>query len=162
MSVIDTLVTDRAKSDTDRWATLRGKGFANMTAAEQAEWLAEMKGAYNYTDLNRVGEAMNYVASRFETYGYMADVTARTNWAISDKPSNEDLTKYLCDLCILRGILSVMQSTPPVPDSMEDLTYQEANDIERILEVVDDTLTRTIFAFRHSNTTISGMGGLIR
>jgi hypothetical protein len=32
--------------------------MADMTAAQQAVWSVPMKGAYNYTDLNRVGEAI--------------------------------------------------------------------------------------------------------
>lgn len=38
-----------------------------MTAAEQAEWLTGMKGAYNAADLNRVGIALNYLAARLSS-----------------------------------------------------------------------------------------------
>ena len=50
-TIIDTLVTDRTQADVERVRELAAKGFAAMTAAERAEWLAGMKGAYNAADL---------------------------------------------------------------------------------------------------------------
>ena len=44
---------------------MRDKGWAEMTAAERAEWVAGMKGAYNASDLNRVASAMAYLSQRF-------------------------------------------------------------------------------------------------
>ena len=62
MSVIDTLVTDRTEADVSRYSELRDKGWAEMTAAERAEWAAGMKGAYNpNSDMNRVASAMSYL-----------------------------------------------------------------------------------------------------
>lgn len=70
MSIIDTLITDRTLADVERVKALRKKGFAAMTSEERSEFLAPMKGAYNATDLNRVQEAMEYLAERFRGYGY--------------------------------------------------------------------------------------------
>lgn len=63
-TIIDTLITNRTQADVERVKALAAKGFAGMTAAEQAEWLAGMKGAYNAADLNRVETALNYLAGR--------------------------------------------------------------------------------------------------
>lgn len=58
MSIIDELVTDRSQSDVDSLKALLARGVSNWTEAEEAEFnLARSKGAYNYTDLNRVTEA---------------------------------------------------------------------------------------------------------
>ena len=46
-TIIVTLVTDRTQADVERVRELAAKGFAAMTADEQAEWLAGMKGTYN-------------------------------------------------------------------------------------------------------------------
>lgn len=70
MSIIDTLITDRTLADVERVKALRKKGFAAMTSEERSEFLAPVKGAYNATDLNRVQEAMEYLAERFRGYGY--------------------------------------------------------------------------------------------
>lgn len=71
MSIIDELITDRTQSDVTHWQELHGKGWAGMTDDEKAEWsTAAMKGAYNYTDLNRVTETMDYLNGVFTGYGY--------------------------------------------------------------------------------------------
>lgn len=74
MTIIDTLITDRTSSDVSRWSELKSKGWAGMTEAEKAEWSAGMKGAYKYTDLNRVNEALVYLQNRLRGYGYLVDV----------------------------------------------------------------------------------------
>ena len=75
MSVIDTLVTDRTEADASRYSELRDKGWAAMTTAERAEWVAGMKGAYNASDLNRVASAMSYLSQRFASAGYSVPVS---------------------------------------------------------------------------------------
>lgn len=71
MSIIDNLVTDRSQADVDSLRALLARGAANWTAEELSEFnLARSKGAYNYTDLNRVTEAMDYLNDRLVGYGY--------------------------------------------------------------------------------------------
>ena len=52
MSIINELVYNRTQADVDRVYTLKNKiltgGLAALTAEEKAEYLAGMKGAYNY------------------------------------------------------------------------------------------------------------------
>ena len=71
MSIIDTLVYDRTQADVDRVFTLKNKiltgGLTALTAEEKAEYMAGMKGAYNYGDMNRVGQAVAYIANRMTT-----------------------------------------------------------------------------------------------
>ena len=69
MSVIDTLIFDRTQADVDRVYALKQKiltgGLTSLTAEEKAEYMGGMRGAYNATDLNRVGQAVSYLADRF-------------------------------------------------------------------------------------------------
>lgn len=46
-----------------------------LTAAEQAKWDAGLKGAYNFTDLNRVEAAVKQLASALTSAGYPVSVT---------------------------------------------------------------------------------------
>lgn len=59
MSIIDNLVYDRTQADVDRVFTLKNKilteGLSSLSAEEKNEYMAGMKGAYNYGDMNRVG-----------------------------------------------------------------------------------------------------------
>ena len=120
MSIIDKLVYDRTAQD-----------VAQLTE----------KGHYNTTDLNRVGDAMGYIAGRFQAAGYSVSVTSRTDWAVGETPRQADMDTYLGDLAALRAVLAVLAATPQAPESMAGLTWQEANDIEKILADVDRLLT---------------------
>lgn len=52
MSIIDNLVYDRTQADVDRVFTLKNKilteGLSSLSAEEKTEYMAGMKGAYNY------------------------------------------------------------------------------------------------------------------
>lgn len=67
-----TLITDRTQADVTRVKQIAEK-IKNGTASESelAEFnSAAMKGAYNYTDLNRVTAAMEALKAKLEGYGY--------------------------------------------------------------------------------------------
>lgn len=156
MSVIDTLVTDRTEADVSRYSELRDKGWAAMTTAERAEWVAGMKGAYNASDLNRVASAMSYLSQRFASAGYSVPVSSPTDWANGDIPRKDDLDTYLDDLRRIRAALAVMDTTPSEPESMDYLTWAKANDIEKILVDVDDALGRLLLSPFYSGEIYSG------
>lgn len=157
MSVIDTLVTDRTEADVSRHRELTDKGWAGMTAAEKAEWLAGMKGAYNPNpDMNRVASAMSYLSQRFASAGYSVPVSSPTDWANGDIPRKDDLDTYLDDLRRIRAALAVMDTTPAAPESMDYLTWAKANDIEKILVDVDDALGRLLLSPFYSGEIYTG------
>ena len=169
MSVIDELVFDRTASDVERVTTLKSQimtyGFNSLSAAERAEYLAGMKGAYNYTDMNRVGTAVQYVANRLihapdELEEYRAEkgvaddplfdlpynateieVSPKTDWTVSDIPTRSQAATYLADISNLWSILELPGDTPSPPASLNALTYTIANNIEKILAVIDEVLS---------------------
>lgn len=146
-----TLITDRTVSDFKRWLYLRDKGFLNMTEAERAEWLADdMKGAYHKDDLNRVGEALNYLHDRLNAAGYITyqtTFTAKTNWTVASIPTADDLTYYLKCVSSIRNALTLFATTPPAPTNTGALDIDEANNIEKILIDVE-TLINNMLAAR--------------
>lgn len=144
------LVTDRTANDVLRWNELRAKGYAAMSDAERAEWNLGMKGAYNATDLNRVGIAVQTLAARFVEYGYRVEVSPKTDWKIGDIPGNAQMQRYLDDISALKAVLELAADTPQLPNSMELLTWSRANDIEKILEIVEATLNRMITSMWYS------------
>ena len=68
------LITDRTQADVDYAARLNAAGWDGMTEDERTAWTLGLKGTYNASDLNRVGNAVNYVAGRLENAGYSAPV----------------------------------------------------------------------------------------
>lgn len=119
MSIIDTLVTDRTQADVDA---------------------RNEKGTYNAADLNRVGEAMAYLAGKYRAFGYRLSVSSPTDWTQDDIPTRSDLETYLDDLRTLRSAVAMLPDTPAPPEQMDGLTYGGANDIERLLQDIDALL----------------------
>lgn len=167
MSIIDNLVYDRTQADVDRVFTLKNKiltgGLNALSTEEKAEYMAGMKGAYNYGDMNRVGQAVAYIADRMtalpgELDAYRAEkgvgddpnyevpydpstvvVSAKTDWAMGDTPTQSLVKAYLNNLTVLRKQLDLPSNAPAVPSSLDNLTYVTANEIEYLLYVIYQT-----------------------
>lgn len=114
------------------------------------------KGYYNASDLNRVGAAVEYLAGRFTTFGYAADVSPKKDWTTDDIPRESDMVKYLAEVEQLRGLIPVLSTTPETPDDMEKLTYTEANNIEQILKDLDFLITNMMQAWFYSGDLYAG------
>lgn len=114
MSILDTLITNRVPG-----------------------------AAYGWTDMNRVTEAMEYVASRLNAYGYNVTVDPR-RFTREDLPTETVFEEYMAQLQQLRDVITLIITTPPVPGisrSRPYMTVQEANDIEKILVDIDALLS---------------------
>lgn len=68
------LITDRTQNDVVRLTNILLKRSEDRTPEEQQELDSyASKGAYNYTDLNRVNAAVEYLARLLESLGYVND-----------------------------------------------------------------------------------------
>ena len=66
-----TLITNRSASDLENLRALLSTPMEDWTAAQLAQFnQAISKGAYNYTDLNRVTACMEYLDETLKSYGY--------------------------------------------------------------------------------------------
>ena len=66
-----TLITDRSQADVDALESLLALPLSDWTAEQLAAFnQAISKGAYNYTDLNRVTACVDYLAGVFQSLGY--------------------------------------------------------------------------------------------
>ena len=145
MSIFETLVTDRSAADPEELRALLVKAVEGTATGEEWAVLNDPghRGAYNYTDLNRVTAAMDDLHGRLTAYGYRTGYEplridgGRTEWREEDVPTREQLEHYLANLRALKGVLNLRAATPQAPEDMEGLTYGEANDIERILTDLD-------------------------
>lgn len=180
------LITDRTQADVNRAKELNKKVYdafasmaaaavdadaliepmavidATLTEAEFAEWKAGLKGAYNYTDLNRVGQAVQeigamlkslpdeleayrkanevYYNEKFLIQEYdsgKVSVAPKLDWTMTDPVTPAAAAAYLKDIANLRSILP--DGCPAVPSSLAQFTYIKANDIEKILQTVHNS-----------------------
>ena len=149
-----TLVTDRTQSDVQRVRSVAAKIInGTASAAEIAEWnAANMKGAYNYTDLNRVEAAVDFLQtylnnlqgilnayreeqevaadSLWENPWSVLSLLCKKNWAEADAPFDVELARYLSNVDAVTNAIAVGKK---LPASMERLSHTGANEIERAL-----------------------------
>lgn len=129
MSILDTLITNRVPG-----------------------------AAYGWTDMNRVAEAMEYVASRLNSCGYNVTVAPR-RFTREDLPTEAVFEEYMAQLQQLRDAITLIVTTPPVPGvsrSRPYMTVQEANDIEQILKDIDHLITNMTAAWFYSGDLYAG------
>lgn len=127
MSIIDTLITNRTSD-----------------------------GYYNISDLNRVGEAMYYVAERLRACGWDIEVNPRTDWIWTDRVTPSAAQRYLRNLRKIRGALVLFATTPPAPDGVRPFTAEEANNIEKILIDVEAMVELTMASWYYCGELFAG------
>ena len=113
---------------------------------------------YGWRDMNRVAEAMEYVAKRLQVYGHSIEVTPQ-RFTREDLPFQAVFDHYLDQLRKLRGALTLFITTPAVPGvnaSRPYMTVQEANDIEKILLDIDQMLNNIADAWFYSGEIYAG------
>lgn len=153
------LITDRTAQDVQAVMTLIAKGSTNWSEEERMLWLSGMKGAYNATDLNRVESAVNYIADRYKIAGIFPVVVTKTTWTMDEFVSNEEAERYLQNIRVLRSRLPMPAGVPEVPADMNKFTYQEANNIEAVLVLIDSIITNIIAAWYYSGEIYCGEVG---
>ena len=110
------LVTDRTQADVD---------------------LGTAKGCYSAQDLNRVGAAVAELTERLWAVGGNPHTAPRLDWREEEWPTPSTAQRYLLDLREMRRQLNMPPGVPEVPESLEQLTYAKANDIESICGHID-------------------------
>lgn len=153
------LITDRTQADVEEAKRIRNKLLEGkpLTEEESAAYLAGMRGAYNASDMNRVGNAVQYIADRLTAERYGVHVNPRIGWTMTDLVRQADWNAYLDDVRHLRGILTLLPTTPEITDAMYDgIGFIEANHIEQILMDLDFMITRIILNYVYAGEVFSG------
>lgn len=141
------LITDRTYAHVELLKKLNKKPYKDMTKDERNSWMSgeAAKGAYNYTDLNRVESAVAEIAAKMGL-----NLTTKTDWTIADIPDQVDMSRYLGNVVAIRDACPGGDEFPTLPDDMSGLDYRGANNIERVLEI----------AYEHITSGVSGKGAL--
>ena len=142
---MDELIFDRIQSDVEY-------------ALNNPDSSSFLKGAYNYTDFNRIESWCGYIANELTSYGYTVSITTKTNWTMSDFPTKTETRR------ILANIQTLINAFDPNIDGASDLnilyfekmTYQKANKIEEILYNLNKLFENMLVSFRYSGTFYSG------
>lgn len=83
-------------------------------------------------------------------------VSINTTWQREDIPLKSQMDKYLKNISAIRSAISVYETTPEPPSSMDNLTWKQANNIEKILFDLDEIITKMEQAWFYSGDLYSG------
>ena len=134
--IINSLIYNRTQADVD---------YALMLQSENIYTPEDLRGAYNASDRNRVGGAINYIAALMRLLG----IQTKVDWHEYSIASVQDNSDTINALNILKHYLPINADVPkensvgnfPYAD-LDKLTFQKANDIERILFEMYGVYTR--------------------
>lgn len=162
------LVYDRTPEDVAEvrrlLAKLNPETGDGLTAAEQAKWDAGLKGAYNFTDLNRVEAAVKTLAAALTSAGYPVEVTPvlkggkseDREWQEGDIVRRAQWSTYLDNVQRLRDAYYTLAETGELPAPGDKLKYTGANTIEKILADIDLLLDGMKSVYRRAGTFTAG------
>lgn len=131
-------ITDRTQADVKRAKALKEKPWVQMSQDEKNEWMTDLKGCLNYSDLMRIENNIHLISDVLEldlhTYdGNIPDVPNETYW-----------NNLLSNVAVIRESYSNFDKTPKVPVAPIN-DYRKLNDIEKILEDTYTTLMSNFF-----------------
>lgn len=121
--------------------------------------LGNEKGVYSFEDLNRVESAVKDIAAEFPSLGIYADVTTKTDWRLpgdfsaSEYPVYSQMRRYLYNIQRIKEMLLIPVS---LPASMDNLTWEGANNIEKVLQIAFERIEGIKQAWKYSGEIFAG------
>jgi hypothetical protein len=154
------LIVDRTDEDVEYARELRQLIMRREAAPEQwEEWLEELRGRYSFHTLNRVAfemiETARIVSERYKS----VSVFPKTDWTEREYPTHQQLRAYLDEIDKIRKIAAEVFDVPELPENMNNLTHQAANNIEKILFMAREMVESAGKVFVQSGMVQCGFTG---
>lgn len=117
------------------------------------------KGVYQDADLNRVEEAVAEISAQFHALGIGLKLVVKTDWkppedySPGDWVTEKQMARYLENVAAIRGLFPVAIR---LPQSMADLTWEDANNIEKILKAAAERIAAMKQSYRYSGEFYAG------
>lgn len=122
---MDDLIYDRLSIDVD-------------VALDNPSNTAFLKGAYNYTDLNRVESWCEYIQNILSEYGFDGGLVLKKNWNMRDYPTRTHIDRIRNNIKTLRDYCRGLETEIIVFNNTMD--YMQANVLEKILADINKWL----------------------
>lgn len=144
------LITNRTAQDAALADELKKTPWPLMTEEQRRLWGENLKGTYNAADRNRVESAVEIVSETLSRLPYDLKALAehlgvawdrffdvpyievrfetKTDWTDADEITAEQMRRYLANVTAIKNALPI--NSPPLPRTMDNLTWQGANAIE--------------------------------
>ena len=88
------------------------------------------KGYYNISDLNRVEEWCDYLATQLNAVGYNINITTKTNWVQTDLRTASEMERIRTNI---RKIMQGFHYLTNIEQNANNWDYIKANNWEKIL-----------------------------
>ena len=115
---MDNLIFDRLSSDVD-------------TALNNPENTTNLKGSYNYTDLNRIEQWCEYIQEKLKEYGFKEELVLKLDWNLRDYPTRTHIDRIRSNIDTLKNFCYSLLTETIVYDNTMD--FEKANILEKIL-----------------------------
>lgn len=156
------LIYDRTAQDLKAAEELLALPWRKMSEGQRAAYAEGLRGLYDPRDRNRVESAVEYLSRSFRQLATELEdyaVEAGADWSASDLPYNPDdfqletktdwgptdmfdmfsRARYISNIRVLRDAFA---PDMPLPNSLDGLAWQGANDIEAALMAVEAAYER--------------------
>lgn len=123
---------------------------------------AELKGALNVSDLNRIENNTEWLKQQLLIHGYHTDeMNIKTNWLNTDFIYLDDIDRIRQNVIELVDAYYDLIASPTIMLGEEPLIHTHINDVEKVIFDVNTILDRMISYFRISGTFVSGQGVIL-
>jgi hypothetical protein len=116
----------------------------------------ELKGAFNFSDLNRIESNTKYLQALLLSNGISVSITTKENWNVSDFPQMVAIDRIRQNIKNIIGGFREMAGSPSITLGKDYLDIIDINLLEENINNVNLLLERMIAYFRVSGTFVSG------
>ncbi len=120
-----------------------------------------LKGAYNYTDLNRVESNCEYIMNLVNDVDILPtqiNLEIKTNWNVKDIPTIDDINRIRQNIKDLLETLNIINFEEI--EFAPTMNYEKANVLEKNLYLIKEYLSNLNKEIRICGTFFCGAGGL--
>ena len=126
------LITDRTSADVSVAQSYQGRRWNDLSETQKKEYLAGLKGTYNYIDFNRVEEAVQFLSDLLNSYNYFNKVRTKTDWKPQDIQTVSEVQRYLDNIAELKNKY-YSNTEGEMPTTSTWITVEGANYLEQLL-----------------------------
>ena len=113
----------------------------------------DLKGCLNTIDINRIENNIAYLSQKLSELDYQSSVSVK-QWVKDDLPTTIDITRIINNVKTLITSFHQMSNAPTLPSNI--LTYEDANQLEKNIDLIKYLLDCMVSSFRQSGTLQSG------
>ena len=121
--------------------------------------LGNSKGVYSYADLNRVELAAAMIAEQITELGFALQLQTKTDWDLPENfsawnwPVESQMRRYLQNIADIKRLFVI---STQIPKTMDNLDWNDANNIEKVLQIAFSRITGIKQSYRYSGEIYAG------